>query len=104
MPFPTPCSPPPSLLPRSSSGSSCGGAAMLCSACILGIRPLRDGLRSYPPAVDPHFVGAGLRHRSPYRRLPGVDLGRDHGGTADATAADPGAADTHATSASLCGT
>src|SRR6478672_6131203 len=27
--------------------------------------------------------------------LPGVDLGRDHGGTADATAADPGAADTH---------
>src|SRR4029077_20905697 len=66
----------------------------------LGTRPLRHGLRGDPP----HFVGAGLRHRGPYQRLPGADLGRDHGGNAAAAAADPGAADTQPTSASLCGT
>src|SRR6478672_5053287 len=70
----------------------------------LGTRHLQHGLRGDPPAVDPHFVGAGLRHRGPDQRLPGADLGWDHGGNAADAAADPGAADTHATSASLCGT
>ena len=39
MPFPTPCSPSPSLLPRSSSGYSCGGAAISCSAACSGHSP-----------------------------------------------------------------
>ena len=70
---------------------------------LLGLRDLRRGLRGDPPAVDPHAVGAGLRHRGRDQRLPGADLGRDHGGTAADAAADPGAADTHSTSAGLCG-
>src|SRR5258708_5980308 len=70
---------------------------------ILDIRRLPRGLRVAPPAFDPHFVGAGLRHRGPHQRLAGADIDRDHGGTAAAAAADPGAADTHATCASQCG-
>ena len=46
---------------------------------ILGARDLRRHLRSDPPRVDPHLVGAGLRHRGCDQRRPGVDLGRGHG-------------------------
>src|SRR6266481_718473 len=32
------------------------------SRWVLGTRDLLYGLRGDPPAVDPHFVGTGLRH------------------------------------------
>src|SRR6266700_6914267 len=49
---------------------------------ILGPCDLHRGLRSDPPAVDPHSVGAGLRHRGRRQGYPGADLARGHGGHA----------------------
>ena len=84
--------------------SSCGGAAISCSAAcsgsfaifaaVCGIARLLSILTLWVPAYDIEGLTKGLL---------ALISARDHGGTAAVAAADPGAAVTHATCASQCG-